>query len=174
MRRVHCKRGKYTVYAGRPGPWGNPFVIGRDGDRPAVIEKFRLYLAAHPELVQKAQQEIPHDAVLGCWCGDNEACHCDVWIEVLTMPVLRVYRVTAPTFVAGFSVRGDNGVIHCAPILRHIVAGKTENEAVASCLARGFKVEDSVEVRVSSSHPVVQARRQGWGSKPTPRPNPRT
>jgi hypothetical protein len=33
---VHCKRERYDVYIerGRGSRWGNPFVIGRDGDRP--------------------------------------------------------------------------------------------------------------------------------------------
>jgi hypothetical protein len=29
------------VYIGRPSKWGNPFVIGRDGSREEVIEKYR-------------------------------------------------------------------------------------------------------------------------------------
>jgi len=28
----------------RPGPWGNPFVIGRDGDRAYVIGRYRTWL----------------------------------------------------------------------------------------------------------------------------------
>lgn len=28
---VHSKAEKYDVYIGRPGPFGNPFVIGPDG-----------------------------------------------------------------------------------------------------------------------------------------------
>lgn len=28
---VHCKRDKFDVYIGRPGKWGNPFTIGKDG-----------------------------------------------------------------------------------------------------------------------------------------------
>ncbi len=41
---VHCKRERYDVYIGRPGPWGNPFVIGRDGTREQVIAKYRTWL----------------------------------------------------------------------------------------------------------------------------------
>ena len=33
---------KYSdVYIGRGSKWGNPFVIGRDGDRDLVIKKFK-------------------------------------------------------------------------------------------------------------------------------------
>ena len=49
-----------AVYIGRPGKWGNPFVIGRDGTRGEVVAKYRAYLlgnralmAALPELTGK-------------------------------------------------------------------------------------------------------------------------
>jgi hypothetical protein len=32
------------VYVGRPGKWGNPFVIGRDGSRDEVIAKYRAWI----------------------------------------------------------------------------------------------------------------------------------
>ncbi len=51
---VHNKRAGTApvnaVYIGRPGKWGNPFQIGRDGSRMEVIEKFRNYLACRPEI----------------------------------------------------------------------------------------------------------------------------
>ena len=37
---VHCKRAPFDIYIGRPSKWGNPFVIGRDGNREQVIEKY--------------------------------------------------------------------------------------------------------------------------------------
>ena len=30
--------GRFDIYCGRPGPFGNPFVIARDGTRPEVID----------------------------------------------------------------------------------------------------------------------------------------
>lgn len=72
---VHCKKSRYDVYIGRPSKWGNPFVIGRDGDRAEVIRRYRDYilnnttlLGALPELKGK---------VLGCWCAP-QPCHGDV------------------------------------------------------------------------------------------------
>lgn len=35
------------VYIGRPGKWGNPFVIGRDGSREEVIAKYRAWVSHH-------------------------------------------------------------------------------------------------------------------------------
>ena len=33
-----------AVYIGRGSMWGNPFIIGRDGDRDEVIRKYKAYL----------------------------------------------------------------------------------------------------------------------------------
>ncbi len=49
---VHCKKEKYDVYIGRAvprsglkaSPWGNPFVIGKDGTRDEVMGKCRAWL----------------------------------------------------------------------------------------------------------------------------------
>jgi len=54
------------IYIGRPSKWGNPFVIGRDGDRAEVIDRYRAYLRHRPELV----------AALGELRGRQLACHC--------------------------------------------------------------------------------------------------
>ena len=40
-----------AVYIGRPSRWGNPFVIGRDGDRATVIAKCRAWVCDQPELM---------------------------------------------------------------------------------------------------------------------------
>ena len=38
------KTPKEAVYVGRPTKWGNPYVIGKDGTRAEVIEKYRAFL----------------------------------------------------------------------------------------------------------------------------------
>jgi len=80
---VHCKRARYDVYIGRGGPWGNPFVIGRDGDRAQVIDKHRAWLthrlATEPALV--AQLLALHGKVLACWCAPLP-CHGDTLVEL--------------------------------------------------------------------------------------------
>ena len=78
---VHCKRDKYDVYIGRPGPWGNPFEIGKDGTREEVVEKYAEWLLAQPELVERAKQELKNK-VLACWCAPK-LCHGDVICEIL-------------------------------------------------------------------------------------------
>ncbi len=83
---VHCKKSPYDVYIGRASRgvkgsvWGNPFVIGKDGDRATVIRKYREYIMARPDLIQRARDELK-GRVLSCWCSP-EACHGDVLVEI--------------------------------------------------------------------------------------------
>ena len=72
---VHCKRARYDVYIGRPGEWGNPFQIGRDGTRAQVIARYERWLATRPELLA-ALPELA-GKTLGCWCAPR-ACHGEV------------------------------------------------------------------------------------------------
>lgn len=71
---------KDAVYIGRPSIWGNPFVIGADGNRAQVIQKYREYLMADPALVVRAKEELRGRDVV-CYCAPL-ACHGDVLIEV--------------------------------------------------------------------------------------------
>lgn len=75
IRVVHCKREKYDVYIGRPSKWGNPFVVGRDGTREQVIEKYRKYIMGNPSLLDSLWEL--EGKTLGCWCAPL-ACHGDV------------------------------------------------------------------------------------------------
>lgn len=76
---VHCKKSQYDVYIGRPSKWGNPFVIGKDGTRSEVIEKYRVWVKSQPQLM-KALPELKGKR-LGCWCSP-QACHGDVLAEL--------------------------------------------------------------------------------------------
>ncbi len=63
---VHCKREPYDTYIGRPGPYGNPFTIGRDGTREEVIAKYRAWISDQPELLARKEEEaLRAMAVLG-------------------------------------------------------------------------------------------------------------
>ncbi|RWM69206.1 MULTISPECIES: DUF4326 domain-containing protein [Mesorhizobium] len=66
------------VYIGRPSKWGNPFIIGRDGSREEVIEKYRAWFASQPELLDALDELRGRDLV--CWCAPL-ACHGDVLVE---------------------------------------------------------------------------------------------
>lgn len=91
---VHCQQQPYDVYIGRANfrarlsasKWGNPFQIGRDGDRGEVIAKYRAWVVQQPELMA-ALPEL-RGKVLGCWCkgtgalGEDVACHGDILAEL--------------------------------------------------------------------------------------------
>jgi hypothetical protein len=74
-----------VVYIGRPSEWGNPFVIGVDGNRKTVIGKYRRYimtrLSNEPKLFNRMKKELK-DKTLVCWCKPLP-CHGDVLMELL-------------------------------------------------------------------------------------------
>lgn len=78
---VHVRKHRHDVYIGREckefpaSKWGNPFVLGIDGTRDEVIEKYKDWIRTQPELMA-ALPEL-RDKVLGCWCRPA-ACHGDV------------------------------------------------------------------------------------------------
>ena len=68
------------VYIGRPSIWGNPLVIGKDGNRDQVIEKYKNWLLSQPDLVEKAKQQLKgHNLV--CFCAPAK-CHGDVLLQI--------------------------------------------------------------------------------------------
>lgn len=86
---VHCKRAAFDAYVGRGrdpntgtpnAGWGNPFVIGRDGDRAAVIAKHRAWFLGQPDFVARAKRELK-GRVLGCRCHPHP-CHADTLADV--------------------------------------------------------------------------------------------
>lgn len=73
------------VYIGRPSKWGNPFAIGKDGTREEVVEKYRIYLLSHPELMEQVRKELVVDVLpflkeadsksfFGFWWFEFSAC----------------------------------------------------------------------------------------------------
>jgi len=72
---VHCKKEKYDVYIGRPSKWENPFVIGKDGNRKQVLEKYHNYLLNNTTIMNSIHEL--EGKVLGCWCKPND-CHGDI------------------------------------------------------------------------------------------------
>lgn len=62
----------YDVNIMRPSKWGNPFEIGRDGDRKEVIEKYRIWLPEQEDLMMSLRELV--GKILGCCCVPD-ACH---------------------------------------------------------------------------------------------------
>jgi hypothetical protein len=67
------------IYIGRPSLLGNPFVIGKDGDRAEVIAKYRIWLwgqvkargAVFNELVRIKRLAERGDVSLVCWSAES-------------------------------------------------------------------------------------------------------
>lgn len=76
---------RYDVYIGRGSDFGNPYVIGVDGDRDEVINKYREYfynrIDKDPSF--KLRVEGLRGKTLACFCKPK-ACHGDVIIDYLS------------------------------------------------------------------------------------------
>lgn len=81
MRRRAEKAPADAVRVDRKSPYGNPFVIGRDGDRAAVIAKHEAWWFddAQADLREQAVREL-RGRDLVCWCAP-EACHADLLLR---------------------------------------------------------------------------------------------
>ncbi len=78
--KVHNKRAGTAppgaVYIGRGSPWGNPFVIGKHGDRNAVCDKFER------DVLPSLDLEPLRGKDLVCWCKPAR-CHGDSILVLL-------------------------------------------------------------------------------------------
>lgn len=78
---VHIRKEPFDIYIGRytreygHSDWGNPFIIGRDGTRTEVIQKYINWLGNQPELLKRIPEL--YGKILGCYCAP-EKCHGDV------------------------------------------------------------------------------------------------
>lgn len=97
-KRIQLRRAKgwrlpaNAVNCARPGPWGNPFVVGRDGTRAECVQMHAALMsglfccAATPSFAaQRAALKYATANIgelrgkdLACWCRlDGKPCHCD-------------------------------------------------------------------------------------------------
>jgi len=83
---VNLKYEDCDVRICRPGQWGNPFRIGRDGTREEVMEKYRKWAPNQPKLM--AQLHILKGQRLGCWCKPLP-CHGDILCELVETFILQ-------------------------------------------------------------------------------------
>jgi hypothetical protein len=81
---VNLRNSEFDVYIGRGrgGCWGNPFVIGKDGSREEVVEKYRAWFAERVESDSTFKEQLAQlkGKTLGCYCKPL-ACHGDVIAE---------------------------------------------------------------------------------------------
>lgn len=88
--------GREAVHVGRPGPWGNPFVVGKHGDAACSVDLYKALLAgllrvgADPDIAALARtRRFVAENVdelrgknLACWCKPGAPCHANVLLEV--------------------------------------------------------------------------------------------
>ena len=80
---VNVRHQKCDFYGARPSFIGNPFLIGRDGTREEVIEKYREWFR------KKLTDSVFRDKVLslkgkrlGCFCSPD-LCHLNVVVNYI-------------------------------------------------------------------------------------------
>jgi hypothetical protein len=86
-----------AVHVGRPGKWGNPFIVGKDGTREQCVAMFAQLVRGFIDLggrvavdeqltyyrrVRRHLDELK-DRDLACWCAlDGKPCHADVLLNL--------------------------------------------------------------------------------------------
>ena len=78
---VNIKHEEFDVYIGRGrgSKWGNPFAIGKDGNRQEVVQKYKDYILSNQSLLSQIEELRGKDLV--CFCAPQQ-CHGDVLIEL--------------------------------------------------------------------------------------------
>ena len=69
---VNCDKDDYDVLIDRRTIFGNPFVIGKDGNRTEVIRKFEEWVYTQPILIKEIKKL--KGKKLGCHCVPKN-CH---------------------------------------------------------------------------------------------------
>lgn len=81
MCKVLNKRGgEKGVYIGRGSAFGNPFVIGKDGDRNAVCDKYIALRSRDVRFIEKVKKELKGKDLV-CFCKPSR-CHGDWLVKI--------------------------------------------------------------------------------------------
>lgn len=78
---VNLKKEAYDIYIGRPSKWGNPFEIGKDGDRLEVVKKYGVWFMT-TNLINSLHEL--KGKKLGCFCKPL-LCHGDFLVSLLVL-----------------------------------------------------------------------------------------
>ena len=77
---VNKYQQEYDIYIGRGSKWGNPFVLGKDGNREEVIDKYEEWIRQQPDLMSSLNEL--KGKRLGCFCRPKK-CHGDVLVKLV-------------------------------------------------------------------------------------------
>lgn len=77
-----------TVYIGRGSMWGNPYVMGRDGDRDDVCDRYERYLEHQIAMGHITVEQLAslHGKDLVCFCAPLR-CHGDTLVQAAAWAV---------------------------------------------------------------------------------------
>jgi len=98
---VNLTKEPHDIYCGRRSSWGNPFVIGSDGDREEVISKSKRYIlnrlnrCSGVSILSKMKGKK-----LGCFCAPL-TCHVDFIAELVNAKLRKVISMTMPVLTEG-------------------------------------------------------------------------
>jgi len=96
-------KNAYDVYIGRASIFGNPFLIGRDGTRKQVVEKYREYFYNKlKDPIFAGKVSLLKGKILGCFCAPL-SCHGDVIIEYLEGIKNEIKNDTKTTDITDFT-----------------------------------------------------------------------
>lgn len=105
-RRIQRRRAKGwqmpegAVSVTRPGPWGNPFVVGLDGSHEECVRLYRLLMSGLVCLTCRTSVQVQQErrrytlkylaALRGkdlvCWCRLDQDCHADTLLVLANAP----------------------------------------------------------------------------------------
>ena len=77
---VNLRYEKYDVYIGRGSKWGNKYIIGKDGNREEVVDKYEKDIRQNEHLLSLLY-ELKNKR-LGCFCKPL-SCHGDVLVKLI-------------------------------------------------------------------------------------------
>lgn len=86
----HAANGLAAATVARPGRWGNPFVIGRDGDQARCVARYRAWITQPGQVALRAEARAAlAGRNLACWCAPGTPCHGDALLVLVnqTRPI---------------------------------------------------------------------------------------
>lgn len=73
-----------AIFIGRPGRYGNPYIVGVHGERGRCVKLFEKLLDANPQLHAQIKEEL-RGKDLVCFCAPRP-CHGDILLKIANSP----------------------------------------------------------------------------------------
>ncbi len=139
---VNLRQRVYDVYIGRQtdghdGYFGNPFVIGRDGNRRKVLKLYREYFLKRLRTDKKFAERVDElrGKRLGCFCAP-EQCHGDIIADYANIDIkIKPYveKLIQNGFYTFMSCEGGEGHLCRSRTIRIDVDRPTVGCSMSEC-----------------------------------------